>query len=483
VAKILAIDDKKDNLIALSALLKNLIPECTVLTAQSGAEGIKKAIAEPPDTILLDIIMPEMDGYEVCKRLKSAKVTRHIPVIMLTAIKTDSKSRVKGMDLGADAFLNKPIDEAELAAQVRAMLRIKNAEDVLRKEKNLLEDIVQERTKALHESEKRLKAILNAPTDVAALIDIRGIILAANETMARRFRKRADKLVGMCVWDLLPADLAERRKSFFDIAIQSGKTVRFEDEREGIWNDHVMHPIYGAREKVSSVAVLSRDITDRKRAEEQISESLREKEVLLREIHHRVKNNMQVIISLLALQAANIEEKEYADMFKESQNRIRSMSLIHEKLYRTKDFTNIDFNEYIETLANGLLLSHGVNTEKIRLTMEVEDVSLGLDSAIPCGLIINELVSNSLRHAFPQGRKGQIRIAVRLINEVEIELTVNDDGIGLPEDLDFGNTKSLGLHLVRILAEDQLDGRIELNRTGGTGYQIRFKRTDDKVRI
>jgi PAS domain S-box-containing protein len=225
-----------------------------------------------------------------------------------------------------------------------------------------------------------------------------------------------------------------------------------------------------------------RDITERKHAEEQIKASLREKEVLLKEIHHRVKNNMQVISTLLMLQAANIKDKQYADMFKESQVRIRSMALVHEKLYRSEDFANVDFNGYIKSLLNFLFRSYGVDTNKIALKLEVEDVSLGLDTAIPCGLVINELVSNSIKYAFPEDRKGEIRITFRSINEDDLELTVSDDGIGIPEDLDIRNTKSLGLDLVTILAEDQLDGKIELDRTEGTKYYILLKRQMYKER-
>lgn len=160
MAKILVIDDKEDNLISISALLKNFISDCSVITTDSGAEGIRKAKAELPDTILLDIIMPGMDGYEVCRRLKSDEETKHIPVIMITAIRTDSQSRVKGLDIGADAFLSKPIDEAELASQVNVMLRIKKAEDLLRKERDLLEETVRERTRSLQESDARLRITL-----------------------------------------------------------------------------------------------------------------------------------------------------------------------------------------------------------------------------------------------------------------------------------------------------------------------------------
>jgi len=209
------------------------------------------------------------------------------------------------------------------------------------------------------------------------------------------------------------------------------------------------------------------DITERKQAEEKIKASLKEKEVLLQEIHHRVKNNMQVIISLLKLQSGNITDKQYLDMFKESQNRIKSMALVHEKLYQTKNLADVDFKGYVKSLVISLFRSYKTKPNKITLKIEVEDVSLGLEKAIPCGLIINELVSNSLKYAFPEERAGEIKVAFNPINEDELVLEVSDNGIGMPEKLDFRNTKSLGLHLVTILSEDQLHGTIELNRTDG----------------
>ena len=149
MSKILAIDDRLDNLISIKALLRNMIPECEVITAQTGKEGIERAIKELPDTILLDINMPVMDGYEVCNKLKTNFATKHIPVIMITAVRTDSKSRVKGLEIGADVFISKPIDADELTSQVKVMLRIKKAEDKLRSEKDILEEMVQKRTEKI----------------------------------------------------------------------------------------------------------------------------------------------------------------------------------------------------------------------------------------------------------------------------------------------------------------------------------------------
>jgi len=232
----------------------------------------------------------------------------------------------------------------------------------------------------------------------------------------------------------------------------------------------------GLEQKVKQrTAKLGKEVAERKQAEEKIKASLKEKELLLQEIHHRVKNNLQVISSLLKLQSEYIEDKQAFQMFKDSQNRIKSMALIHEKLYKSKDLAEIDFKIYINDLAYELFRSYEIDPSKIALRMDVKDISLRIDVAIPCGLIINELISNSLKYAFPQGREGGIKIALRSINKNKIELKVKDNGIGLPEDFDFRKTKSLGLHIVTILVEDQLDGKIELNRAGGTEFKITFQ--------
>lgn len=222
------------------------------------------------------------------------------------------------------------------------------------------------------------------------------------------------------------------------------------------------------------IVCTAKDITKRKQAEEQIKASLKEKEAMLQEIHHRVKNNLQVISSLLNLQSGYIKGKKNLELFKDSQNRIKSIALIHEKLYQSKDLARIDFKEYTETLVSSLFRSYGPSPDKIAMKIEAEEVLLGIDSAISCGLIINELVSNSLKHAFPDGKKGDIKIGLHSKNEKDVELEVSDNGVGIPEDLDFRRTKSLGLHLVTILTEDQLHGQIRLDRKKGTKFQIKF---------
>lgn len=208
-----------------------------------------------------------------------------------------------------------------------------------------------------------------------------------------------------------------------------------------------------------------------KRSQQRLYATLREKEVLLREIHHRVKNNLQVISSLLSLQAASLEDPAAREMLKESQNRVRSMALVHDQLHRSRDLSRIGFREYVKNLCASLFSSYGIDSARIALRVEVDDVSLPIDTAIPCGLIIHELVSNSLKHAFPDGRSGEIFIRLESTPGRGKVLTVADDGAGLPRDVDLDTVHSLGLRLVRILAA-QIDALVYCLVGGGTRFEI-----------
>ncbi|MDO8872489.1 MAG: histidine kinase dimerization/phosphoacceptor domain -containing protein [Methanoregula sp.] len=232
-------------------------------------------------------------------------------------------------------------------------------------------------------------------------------------------------------------------------------------------------------------------ITERKRAEEALKKShdeleqrvkertaqltvlLNEREILVKEVHHRVKNNFQIIISLLNLQSRYITDEKNLNSFKESQNRIRAMALVHEKLYRSADLSKLDLDNYIRFLANNLFQFYGMAGKGITITMDIRDIFLTIDTAIPLGLIINELVSNSLKHAFPDGRNGEISLAIRRENAL-LAIEYKDNGIGIPGDLDWRNAESLGLRLVCTLVE-QLDGTIELDRSAGTAFTIIVK--------
>lgn len=235
------------------------------------------------------------------------------------------------------------------------------------------------------------------------------------------------------------------------------------------------------KELSQTVEMLEQEIGDRKRAEMQIKTSLDEKNVLLKEIHHRVKNNLQIICSLLSLQSCNITDPDALSMCKDSQHRIKSMALIHEHLCQSGNLALIDFSEYIKTLMDNLFDSFEESFNNIKAEVDVEGIKLGMDTAVPCGLIINELISNSIKHAFPPehtkfnggGFCGSILVKLAKLDDGGYKLTVSDDGVGFPEGLDYRKTDTLGLQLVCILAS-QLQGSVSLERKSGTRFNVVF---------
>ena len=210
------------------------------------------------------------------------------------------------------------------------------------------------------------------------------------------------------------------------------------------------------------------------RAEGQVRASLKEKEVLLREVHHRVKNNLQIVSSLLSLQARSAKGTDGQDILAEAQNRIRTLALIHEKLYASGDMAGVNMADYLGELVGQLASTFDIPPTKVKVRTDIESVRLNIDTAIPCGLIVNELVANSLKHAFPEGRNGQVTVRLQRPGGEEYELSVEDNGIGFPEGLDFAKTKTLGCQLINSLAA-QLGGTVELLRQGGTKSTVRFK--------
>jgi len=232
----------------------------------------------------------------------------------------------------------------------------------------------------------------------------------------------------------------------------------------------------------AATLIFANDITERKRADEVIRASLREKEVLLREIHHRVKNNMQIISSLFNLQAGYIKDEEALRILKEGQTRIRSMALVHEKLYQSGDLSKIDLAGYIQSLSVHLFQVYLVDPNQVRLETEFGEVPLDINSAVPCGLILNELISNALKHAFPAGRKGVLMIRLRRRKDGEVELRIADNGVGFPKGLDFRRTEGLGLQIVNLLV-GQLEGTIKLDEKNGTAFTVVFHEMKQGLRI
>ena len=229
-----------------------------------------------------------------------------------------------------------------------------------------------------------------------------------------------------------------------------------------------------------SIKELSQEITTRKKAEQKVQASLEEKEVLLKEIHHRVKNNLQVISSLLYLQSKSIKDEKTLNLFNDSQNRVKSMALIHEKLYQSRDFAGINFYDYVKGLIEHLNKTFKNNSREVKTNINIDNIKLSLDTAISCGLIVNELITNAHKYAFPQSwieqkTNKEFRIDINVYNEKNDQyiLIVSDNGVGMPENFDIQNTNSLGLKLVNSMI-NQLGGRIEISNNSGAQFKILF---------
>jgi PAS domain S-box-containing protein len=323
--------------------------------------------------------------------------------------------------------------------------------------------------------------ILDLADDAIISVDEQQTIILFNQGAEKIFGYSYQEVVGQPLDVLLPATLSHvHRQHIHDFAGSHVTALRMGERGEirGRRKDNTEFPaeasisIVGI-EGMTMFTVILRDVTQRVAAEEKIKASLREKEALLKEIHHRVKNNLQVVTSLLGLQSRAATDEQTRKMFQESQNRIHSMALLHESLYQSNNLSMIDFPDYIRQLASHLFHSYGVRSDRIHLRTNLDELYLNLDSAVPCGLIINELVSNSLKYAFPDGREGEVRIELHEHSEGQARLLVADNGIGLRSDTDWSTARSLGLRLVRSLAE-QLGARIEVKSNTGTEVQLTF---------
>ena len=344
-----------------------------------------------------------------------------------------------------------------------------------------------EAEKALTQSEEKYRTLFEYSPDFIILLTPDTKIIDINKSTKNFVNLSREELIGKSILEL-GVLFEEDVNEFIKIGseLMSGKPAdpfefKIVDKNGQVcWMEAYFSLL--KKDRVSSaIQVILHDITNRKTYEKQIKRSLSEKEVLLKEIHHRVKNNLQIISSLLNLQSRYIEDKNALGVFKESQNRIKSMALIHEKLYQSKDLTRIDFTEYIRSLTFHLFHSYSVDQSRVVLSVNSEGVMFDIDTAIPCGLIINEIVSNSLKYAFPGGRKGKISIDIRVEGKKYV-LVISDNGIGFPEDLDFQNTETLGLRLVNILV-GQINGVITMYTCGGTSFKIEFEKLAYKERI
>jgi PAS domain S-box-containing protein len=338
---------------------------------------------------------------------------------------------------------------------------------------------------ALTDSEQFNRAIIeNSPLAISAR-DNKGRLLVANKAWMKIWNKSEadleDDYRAREQFQFNERDdyLEEYRNNIREI-YQNGGEIYISELRIGKrqpsavkkWISQYFYALKSEKSEVDKVIIITEDITQRKISEEKIKASLIEKEILLKEVHHRVKNNMQVISSMLNLQSNYIKDTKALSLFKDSQNRVKSMALIHEKLYQSKNFDQIDFEQYITVLINYLFRSFNVAGNQIKTQIDSEAVMLDITKAIPCGLILNELVSNSLKHAFPNNREGNIHLEFKKVNS-NFEIRYEDDGIGLPPDFDFRNTDSLGMQIVNALVK-QLHGDITFVVDQGTEFRLKF---------
>jgi PAS domain S-box-containing protein len=384
---------------------------------------------------------------------------------------------------------------------------LKEREEVeleLKKHQEKLEDLVRERTDELvkineklekevierkkieddlRDSEELYKSLVKTLPDAITTTDLKGTItFVSPRTVELHRAKSINELLGRQALEMIDSSDHQRaienmKKTYRLGVIRNIEYKMLRKDGSSFIGELSAAAISDEVGKPKGFIASVRDISERKKIEEQLKISLHEKETHLRDIHHRVKNNIQVITSMLNLYANYISDDSYIEMFREIQNRIHSMALIHEKLYLATDTGRIDFYEYLSEIVNILVHFYKFGKGNVRTNIEVKNVSLPLDTAIPCGLIINELVSNSLKHAFPNEEEGEIQIILsseKLPNDKDqITICVKDNGIGFPKDIDFKNPNSFGLLLINTFVE-QLDGVLELDLDEGTEFCITF---------
>lgn len=347
---ILIIEDDPLNIKMISAYLQN--NEYSIITACDGKTGIQKAMEEKPDLILLDILMPRLNGFETCKILKETSELENVPVIFLTAL-AESSSIKKAFEVGAVDFVSKPIEFTALLARIKTHLRLSKMNEVLELE--------------VHTKTNELQ-----------------------------------------------------------------------------------------------IANIS------------LTKLLKDREVLIKELYHRTKNNMMVISSMLSLHSNYMENNELSGILLEVSNKVQSMALVHKKLYQSSDMTSVDMHEYIYDLIDLISSSYEFNPEQIKFEIDVDEICVSIDTAVTCGLVINELLSNSFKYAFPDNKNGIITIKMKLFNNNEISIQIADTGIGAPDKDPLSMKDTLGLRTVIGIVENQLQGEIKFNTIKGMSCEILF---------
>jgi PAS domain S-box-containing protein len=459
--RIMVVED--DRIIAdhIEITLNNLGYGVTAMVG-SGEEAVKRAERDNPDLVLMDLVLKgKMDGIEAASQIRSLL---NIPVVFLTAF-SGQKMLERAKVTEPFGYIIKPFEDRELHSIIEIALYKSKIE------------------KKLKENREWLHTTLNSIRDAVITLDNQGSVTFMNPVARSLTGWNHEETLGEPLKKVLNIMDGRTGKEVTDPGkdILNRKTINGPTDNLLLISKNGRKtpiaasgsPIQDKQAAIHGLVLVIKDISERKKAEEKLRETLREKEILLKEIHHRVKNNMQIVHSLLNIQSRQLKDIHVLNILKETQNRIRSIGLIHEQLYKSENFSKIEFGEYIQKLVEGLFQSYRIDPDHVSPKIDAAGVTLDINKAIPCGLIINELVSNSLKHAFKEGRKGVIQVQMMSGTNGQFALAVNDNGVGFPESLDFESAGTLGLQLVNILV-DQIRGAVKLDRENGTLFHITF---------
>jgi len=342
-----------------------------------------------------------------------------------------------------------------------------------------LSEQIHAQRRRLEESERKYRSLFELSPEYILVLNLKGEILDLNSAISELIGLEKDELVGKSIFELgfiLPERI-EKIKEKLKTMEGGGEVKPYETKLlDSKGNEHYVR-IFNKLVKIGGddlLIVVIEDLTDIKKTQKRLEKAVKEKELLIKETYHRVKNNLMIISSLLSLQSRYLKDKEALELFKESENRARSMALIHERLYRSSNLKEIDMAEYLQTLASGIFNSYTI--PGIKLNLDLDKVKMDVELAIPIGLIVNELITNSLKHAFPEGAEGEVNLKLKSLND-NILLEVSDNGVGFPDDLDWENTPSLGLQLVKSLS-DQINADVEMVSDDGTAFRIKVPKRD-----